>query len=109
MMARKFKELRDSMSAEQRAESKALTEALLTEMTLDELRRDLDIAQEDLAGILGIQQAAVSKQFRRPDWHISTLRKYIEAFGGKLELVARFPDRTVRLLQEEEKGPTAAA
>jgi hypothetical protein len=37
------------------------------------------------------------------------LRKYIEAFGGKLELVARFPDRTVRLLQEEEKGPTAAA
>ena len=39
----------------------------------------------------------MSKQFRRPDWHVSTLRKYVEAFGGDLELVARFPDRAVRL------------
>ena len=39
----------------------------------------------------------MSKQFRRPGWHISTLRKYVEAFGEDLELVARFPDRAVRL------------
>ncbi len=97
MMAKKFKDLRTRMTPEQRAESAALTEALLGEMSIDELRREFNIAQEDLAGILGIQQAAVSKQFRRPDWHVSTLRKYVEAFGGELELVARFPNRTVRL------------
>lgn len=108
-MAKKFQDLRDRMSPKQRAESAALTEALLAEMSLDELRRELNIAQEDLAGILGIQQAAVSKQFRRPDWHISTLRKYVEAIGGELELLARFPDRTVRLSDIGETDSNAAA
>jgi hypothetical protein len=108
-MAKKFKVLRDRMTPEQRAESAALTDALLAEMSLDELRRDLNVSQDDLAGILGIQQAAVSKQFRRPDWHVSTLQRYIAAFGGELELVARFPDRTVRLTSVGEQDAPGAA
>lgn len=96
-MATKFKVLRDRMTPEQRAESEAMTVALLAEMSLDELRQELAVSQDDLAGILGIKQAAVSKQFRRPDWHVSTLKRYIAAFGGELELVAKFPDREIRL------------
>jgi DNA-binding transcriptional regulator YiaG len=96
-MAKNFRVLRDRMTPERRARNEAATQALLAEMSIDELRRDRAISQEDIAGILDINQAAVSKQVRRPDWHVSTLRRYIEAMGGQLELRANFPDRSVTL------------
>jgi hypothetical protein len=96
-MAKKFRVLRDRMTPERRARNEAASQALLAEMTIDELRRARDVSQEDIAGILEIKQAAVSKQVRRPDWHVSTLRRYIEAMGGRLELRAHFPDQSVSL------------
>ena len=47
-MANKFKELRSRMTPEQRAQSTAMAEALLGEMSVDELRREVNIAQQDL-------------------------------------------------------------
>jgi len=96
-MAKKFRVLRDRMTPERRARNDAATQALLAEMTVDELRRARNVSQEDIADILEIRQAAVSKQVRRPDWHVSTLRRYIEAMGGELELRAHFPDQSVTL------------
>lgn len=107
-MAKKFKSLRDRMTPERRARNEAATRALLAEMTVDELRRARNISQEDIADILDIRQAAVSKQVRRPDWHVSTLRRYIEAMGGRLELRAHFPDHSVTLSNigalDDERG-----
>jgi DNA-binding transcriptional regulator YiaG len=97
MMAKNFRDLRDRMTPERRARNTAATHALLAEMSIDELRRTRNFSQEDLAGILEIKQGAVSKQERRPDWHISTLRKYVKAMGGELQLVAKFPDRSISL------------
>jgi len=48
--------------------------------------------QETIAEILGITQPEVSKIERRADMYISTLRRYIEATGGRLDITARFPD-----------------
>ncbi|MBM4410524.1 MAG: helix-turn-helix domain-containing protein [Chloroflexi bacterium] len=75
----------------------ALREEALAEVGLFELRRSQDVSQTDLAARLDITQAAVSKFEHSDDMRLSTLRQYIEALGGHLELSARFADRTVTL------------
>ena len=55
-----------------------------------------------LAEQLNLEQPAVSKLERRTDMYVSTLRKYIEAMGGELEIIAHFPEGNVRINQFEE-------
>lgn len=71
---------------------KARTQSLLCEIRLQELRQTRQVSQEALASVLGSTQAGVSKLERRNDLYLSSLREYIEALGGTLELRARFPD-----------------
>ena len=66
-------------------------------MPLVELRRQLNLTQEALATALGTSQASVSKLERRSDIYLSSLRRYVEALGGELEITARFPDGEIRL------------
>jgi transcriptional regulator with XRE-family HTH domain len=61
--------------------------------TLKDLRQAVEQTQEDLAVSLGVGQDTISRIERRSDMLLSTLRRYVEAMGGKLELVAEFPDR----------------
>jgi len=98
-MAKNFKELQAKMSAEARARSEAKAERIIQEMALDELRTALDLTQEQLAEVLHVRQAAISKVERRSDMFISTLRKIIEAMGGELEIRAILPGGTVRIRQ----------
>ncbi|EPA97868.1 Helix-turn-helix domain protein [compost metagenome] len=63
-------------------------------MTLQELRKGLNLTQEAMADLLDIKQGNVSKVEKRTDMLISTLREYVEAMGGTLELVARLPGRS---------------
>jgi transcriptional regulator with XRE-family HTH domain len=62
-------------------------------MSLRDLRRAHRLTQERVAKTLGIGQDGVSRLEKRSDLMISTLRNYVEAMGGQLELVAEFPDR----------------
>jgi transcriptional regulator with XRE-family HTH domain len=64
----------------------------LAAMPLDELRHAREITQQHLAELLGVNQAAVSRMERRTDMYVSTLRNFIEAMGGRLEVRAVFPD-----------------
>ena len=96
-MARKFAELRAKMSPESRARAEALYQKLRAEMPLNELRHAREMSQVKLAETLKINQAAVSKMERRTDMYISTLREYIEGMGGELEIIAKFPDGTVKI------------
>src|SRR5271170_1860615 len=63
------------------------------EMTLQELRRARKLTQVRMAKVLRITQDGVSRLERRTDLLLSTLRKSVEAMGGSLSLVAKFPDR----------------
>ena len=63
------------------------------EKALDALRRQRQISQADLAAALDMRQGSVSKALRRTDMHVSTLRKVVHAMGGRLKLVAEFPDQ----------------
>ncbi|MCW2268020.1 Helix-turn-helix domain protein [compost metagenome] len=74
-------------------------EVIQHHMTLQALRKELHLTQEAMADLLEIKQANVSKVEKRTDMLISTLRGYIEAMGGTLELVARIPGREPVLLQ----------
>jgi DNA-binding XRE family transcriptional regulator len=67
------------------------------EIVLRRLRESRRISQEELAALLGVRQATVSKMERQADMNVSTLRKLIEALGGTLELNVRFPEHTVRI------------
>jgi transcriptional regulator len=60
-------------------------------MTLQALRKELNLTQEVIASGMKIKQANVSKVEKRSDMLVSTVRSYVEAMGGTLELVARMP------------------
>ncbi len=63
-----------------------------TYLTLQELRKAHDLTQEALAAKLNIKQENVSRIEKRSDLLLSTLRGYVEAMGGELELIVQFPD-----------------
>lgn len=92
---RPFRELTAKFSPETRAHVAAKAAALRDEMTLEELRKAREKSQEEVAASLDVQQPAVAKLEKRTDMHVSNLRRYVEALGGKLEINARFPDATV--------------
>lgn len=98
-MARKFAELRAGMSADRRARVAKRTAVALKEMPLHELRRARDLTQAALAEAMGTSQGEVSKIEQRADLYVSTLRNYLEAMGGELEIVARFPDGSVKIMR----------
>lgn len=68
-------------------------ELIREEMTLQALRKQLEITQESMAERLDVRQGNVSRFENRSDMLISTLRDYLEAMGGRLELVAHLPGR----------------
>jgi transcriptional regulator with XRE-family HTH domain len=91
-MAISLDEVLDSLPPDRRAEIVKRGNELIEEyLTLQELRKKLNLTQEAMAELLSIRQANVSKVEKRADMLISTLRGYLEAMGGTLELIARVP------------------
>jgi hypothetical protein len=93
-----FDQLRAGLSAESQAKAAALTDAMEQELSLAELRRARAMTQEQLAADLHVGQASIAKLERLTDMYLSTLRRFVEAMGAELDIVARFPDQSqVRL------------
>jgi len=101
-MAKKFRDLIARKPPAWHAGVEARKRQLLTEMPLHELRRARQLSQEQLAEELGATQPEISKIEHRTDMYVSTLRRFVEAMGGKLDIIARFPDGTVRITQFHE-------
>lgn len=81
------------LSVDRRAKIEARAKELLAEeMTLRELRKARALSQETLAEMLGWRQGDISKFERRTDAYLSTIRRYVEAMGGSLDLVVSFPN-----------------
>jgi DNA-binding XRE family transcriptional regulator len=84
----------DQMLAKLPAKRRTAIEARASELaTLKDLRQAVAQTQEDLANSLGVGQDTISRLEKRSDMLLSTLRRYIEAMGGTLKLVAQFPNR----------------
>ena len=79
---------------DERAKVAARTAELIEEeLTLRDLRQAQRLTQERMAELMGVEQENVSRLERRADLLLSTLSGYVAAMGGKLRLVAEFPDR----------------
>jgi DNA-binding XRE family transcriptional regulator len=96
-MAKKINDLVARRSPESRERVDAIYQKLRAEMPLHELRQAQELSQDTLAKALHVNQAAISKMERRTDMYISTLRNYIRAMGGELEIIATFPDGQVKI------------
>ena len=108
-MAKKFSELRAAMSPEARAQAAVLAQTMLNEMPLHELRQARGLSQKMLADVLHVQQPSIAKMEKRTDMYLSTLRSHIQAMGGELEVIARFPDGAVKISNFAELGASTQA
>jgi DNA-binding XRE family transcriptional regulator len=79
--------------ARQRKVEARAQELIAEELTLQDLRKAQKLTQEQMATVLNIGQDSISRLEKRSDMMLSTMRSYVEAMGGSLELVARFPKR----------------
>ena len=75
-----------------------LVRAELVELTLRDLREQAGKTQGDLVELTEMTQAELSRFERRDDRKLSTLRRYVEALGGELEVVATFGKKRVKLV-----------
>lgn len=78
-------------------------------LALAELRERHGTTQVEVAARLGMNQGNVSRLERRDDLYLSTLRGYVAALGGELELVARFPDGTEVRIEPKMKRESILA
>ena len=104
-----FNELTRDFTPERRRRIDVIKSELLAEMPLHELRRARALTQRDMAKILKVNQPAVSKIEQRADVYVSSLRSYIEAVGGKLKIVAEFPEGEVAITNFSDVGETQDA
>ena len=94
---------------EQRRIKARAKEILAEEMSLRTLRQARQMTQASLAEQLGINQENVSRIEKRTDLLLSTLTKYVEGMGGKLRLIAEFPDSppiTLKGIEDLDDGLT---
>lgn len=94
-MARSFNTLKKKLPAESKARIEERVKTALAEMPLAELRQARKFTQQQIAETMNIKQASVSKMESQTDMYISTIRKYIQAMGGELEIIAKFPEGNI--------------
>ncbi|MGA3166353.1 MAG: helix-turn-helix domain-containing protein [Terriglobia bacterium] len=87
----------ETMTKDEQRLAHALAMRDLADMELSELREALQVSQGELAKKLKVTQAAISRLERRPNVLLESIANYVEALGGRLELHAVLPHRTVKL------------
>jgi len=107
-MAHKWKDIRRTLSPELEEETRREVEAIGVALTLNQLRQARSLTQTNLASILGVNQGSVSKMEKRADMYVSTLRSFIEAMGGQLQIKAVFPEGEVEIEQFKDVAAAPA-
>jgi len=81
------------------AAARAFHDALIRAYRLAEMRREIGLTQTDVAKSMGVSQSRVSaiERGKVASSEVDTLRAYVAALGGKIEIVARFGDLAVRV------------
>jgi DNA-binding XRE family transcriptional regulator len=91
---RTLEEVLTSLPPEREAKIREKAKLLIEEeLTLRDLRKAHELTQNRMSEALNISQDGVSRIEKRSDLLLSTLRSYVEAMGGRLRILAEFPDR----------------
>jgi transcriptional regulator with XRE-family HTH domain len=101
---RPFKDLTSGFSPARQARVTTRIAALKHEMALSELRQAREQSQREMARTLKVKQPAVAKLEKRADMYVGSLRRYIEALGGSLEITATFPEGRVTITNFRDLG-----
>ena len=98
-MAKKFADIKRGGRADAQAQAQTAAERRAIEdvLTLTTLREARGRTQAELAEALAVSQSNIARIEHREDHYLSTLSEYIAALGGRLELVAVFPDQRISL------------
>lgn len=94
---RPFSELIAEFSPERKEKLRKRVERTLRRMHLKELREARSLSQVALAKKLKVNQPAISKLEKTTDMYVSTLRHYIHATGGELQIIAKYPGGDVEI------------
>ena len=97
MAVHRWSELTKKMSKDRREKVDRRVREELLEMDLREMRKLVGKTQQDVAKLARMAQSELSKTERREDHRLSTLRRYVRALGGELEVIANFGDKRIRL------------
>jgi len=98
-MAKNFRVLQERIRADpaRRARIEQIERAVRDAQALGELRESRKLTQTAVAGSLAVSQANISRIEHEEDLYLSTLRDYVAALGGRLEIRAVFPDEVITL------------
>jgi hypothetical protein len=99
MKTKPYSELRKRMTPERRAESAARAKMMLLHINLMELKESLALANNELEKDLSVFESAISELETQEDIQVSTLSRCIKALGGKLKIVAHFPNEEITLTE----------
>ena len=99
-----FHDLTKDFTPERRARVEARKAEFRAAMPLNELRQARAMTQKAVGDVLNVNQPAVAKLERRADMYVSNLRAYIEAMGGRLNIVAEFPQGSVVITNFSDAG-----
>jgi len=95
-MTRTLDQIMNSLPAERRVGVEARADELRMEIEgLKDLRLLAEQSQEQLAKTLGVKQPSVHKIEHQADLYLSTLRRFVEAVGGTLELRISLPGKGI--------------
>jgi DNA-binding XRE family transcriptional regulator len=103
-----FTSLTSDATAESRARIERKKATLRQEMALHELREARRLTQATLGDTLQVDQSAIAKMEKRTDMYVSSLRRFVEAMGGELRVVAHFPDGDVVISNFSDAGELPA-
>ena len=99
VLGRTLEQMLDALSPEERVRVEARSAELHAEVEgLKALRKLAQRSQEQIARSLGVKQPAIVKIERQTDLYLSTLRRFVEAAGGTLELRVELPGSGVMRL-----------
>jgi DNA-binding XRE family transcriptional regulator len=98
MNRRKLKDIDAILGPTRVAKAKAAARQKMEAMLLGELRKELGFTQTAVAKAMGVSQSALSQVESQEDVQLSTLRRLVKALGGELDIVARFGDRSIVLV-----------
>ncbi len=90
----------NELSPERRQKVEDMAQEMIREIQLSKLREELNLSQQQLATALGISQPAIAKLEQKDNnSRLSTLKRYIEAMGGKLKLAVELPTGDERVIR----------
>ncbi len=91
-MARKLNDMLSSRSQDSQKRITEMADDMLLEVKLQAVREELEFTQSELAHNMGISQpSVVAIEQRGADAKLSTIKRYVEAMGGKMSIDIELP------------------